>query len=76
MPIWMSNDKELRFADMGEDCVAVNMFLSDEDLILGVMLTRDEIENLVYKLAEYCGIPFFNKGGINLNGSLNDNLSS
>ena len=72
MPIWMSNDKELRFTDMGEDYVAVNLFA--EDMVVGLMMERNEIEALVYALAEYCGFPLFSRGGEN--GSFDDNISS
>ena len=74
MPLWMSNDKEVRIADMGEDQVAINIF-SDEYVVC-VMLERSEIESLVIALAEYCGIGLFGKNGDGLNGSFNDNLSS
>lgn len=73
MPIWMSLDKELRFTDMGEDYVAVNLFA--EDMVVGLMLERHEIEELVYALAEYCGFPLFSKNG-GLDGSFDDNISS
>ena len=72
MPLWMSKDKELRFGDMGEDLVSVNLF--SEEYVVGLMLERAEIESLVYALAEYCGLPLFGRGGEN--GSFNDNLSS
>lgn len=72
MPIWMSLDKELRFADMGEDYVAVNLFA--EDMVVGLMIERHEVESLVHALAEYCGIPLFGMGGED--GSFNDNISS
>ena len=73
MPLWMSLDKELRFTDMGEDYVAINIF--SEEMVVGLMLEREEIESLAYALAEYCGFPIFDKSG-DLDGSFNDNLSS
>ena len=73
MPLFMSNDKELRVSDMGEDFVGVNIFA--DEYIVGVMLDRNEVEKLLYALSEYCGIPLFGRGG-GLNGSLDDNLSS
>jgi len=74
MPLWMSKDKEVRIADMGEDFVAINIF--SEEYVVGVMLDRAEIEKLVIAMAEYCGIGLFGKNGDGLNGSFNDNLSS
>jgi len=74
MPLWMSNDKEVRIADMGEDNVSLNIF--SEEYVVGVMLDREEMEKLVFALAEYCGIPLFGKNGDGLNGSFNDNFSS
>ena len=73
MPLWMSKDKELRFSDMGEDFVGVNVFT--DEYVIGVMLDRSEIEKLLYALSEYCGIPLFGKKGC-LDGSFDDNLSS
>lgn len=73
MPLWMSIDKELRIADMGEDWVAINLFA--EDMVVGLMLQREEIESMVYALAEYCGFPIFSKNG-GLDGSFDDNISS
>ena len=76
MPLWMSNDKEMRVADMGEDHVAINIFT--DEYVVGLMLNRDEIEGLCLALAEYCGIGLFgkNNNGDGNNGSFNDNLSS
>ena len=72
MPIWISPDKQLRIADMGEDYIALNLFA--EEMVVGIMLERSEVESLAYALAEYCGFPIFNRSGDD--GSFNDNLSS
>ena len=44
MPIWKSNDEELILTEMGHDYVAFNIF--SEELVVGIMLTRNEIEDL------------------------------
>ena len=57
MKIWASNDKELRFTEIADNLVAVNVFT--DEYVIGVMLTRRECEELCLGLAEWCGIPLF-----------------
>ena len=57
MPIWKSNDEELVLTEMGHDYVAFNIF--SEELVVGIMLTRSEIEDLCASLLEHCGMPIF-----------------
>jgi hypothetical protein len=57
MKIWASNDRELRFTEIDDDLVAVNVFTSE--YVIGVMLNRRECEALCLGLAEWCGIPLF-----------------
>ena len=39
MPLWMSKDKELRFGDMGEDIISVNLF-SEEYVVVVVNIRK------------------------------------
>tara|TARA_Y100001937_G_C7093414_1_gene318906 strand:+ start:665 stop:844 length:180 start_codon:yes stop_codon:yes gene_type:complete len=55
MKIWVSNDKELRFTEVDDNYITVNLFT--DDFIIGVMITRREAERLCLSLAEWCGIP-------------------
>tara|TARA_R110002012_G_scaffold291396_1_gene485777 strand:- start:19 stop:255 length:237 start_codon:yes stop_codon:yes gene_type:complete len=75
MPIWTSLDKELRFTDMGEGFIAVNIF--SEEFIVGIMLTEDELHSLCCSLAEHCGMPLFIKqhSDGNKHDKADDNLS-
>lgn len=57
MPIWKSDDEQLILTEMGHDYVAFNIF--SEELVIGIMLNRTEIEELCNSLLEYCGIPIF-----------------
>ena len=57
MKIWASNDRELRFTEIEDNYVAVNLFT--DQFIVGVTLSRREIERLCGCLAEWCGIPLF-----------------
>lgn len=59
MKIWASNDKELRFTEVDEDYLAVNVFT--DEFIIGLMCGRREVERLCLSLAEWCGIPLFDK---------------
>ena len=72
----MSNDRELRFTDMGDGFIAVNIF--SEEYIIGIMLTEEEVHNLCCSIAEHCGMPLFIKqhsDGTKYDET-NDNLSS
>jgi len=49
MKIWASNDRELRFTEIEDNYVAVNLFT--DQFIVGVTLSRREIERLCGCLA-------------------------
>ena len=55
MKIWASYDKEIRMTEISDNMVAVNTFT--DEFVVGVMLTRREVEILCVSLAEWCGIP-------------------
>tara|TARA_B110000858_G_scaffold10706_1_gene11040 strand:+ start:9973 stop:10164 length:192 start_codon:yes stop_codon:yes gene_type:complete len=57
MKVWASNDKELRFTEVSEDYITINIFA--DDFIVGVMCSRSEMERLCVSLAEWSGIPLY-----------------
>ena len=55
MKIWASYDKEMRLTEIADDLVAANIMT--QEYVIGVMLSRREVEILCVSLAEWCGIP-------------------
>lgn len=55
--IWASNNKEVIMTELTEDMLAINIFA--DDMVVGVIITREEANMLALGISEWVGLPMF-----------------
>ena len=55
--IWASNNKDAIITELTDEMIAINIFA--DDVVVGVIITREEANMLALGISEWVGLPMF-----------------